>query len=446
MALETILLSDEEKNNIFPYKNLLIFLIILRDVFDNYINYRQYRRLGENRPIPKELISMGFNQEKHEESNKYSKAKLKYQIISQFFQNVIDLLFIYFELFPLEYNISKKLCQYIPLIKFNPQNEYGPLTVLVFMELIREEIKSLPFEVYMTFVIEEKFGFNKTTVSTFIKDQIKTFILYLIFLPPLMSLLVYIIIKGGKYFYIFVEIFVIILLFLFMWIYPNFIQPLFNKFKDLEEGDLKKQIFELANKVNFPLTKIYEMDESERSSHSNAYLFGFGKNKRIVLYDTLIKNLKPNEIVGTLAHELGHWKKWHSIFNFSFAFSYIFILFYLFQFFMNEEKIFISFGFEEKSVFIGLFIYFLMISVIMYFINFLQMFMTRHFEYQADNFACELGYGEDLKSALTKLTEENKSNLDPDPYFSMFNYTHPTLVERIKEINKYKEINNKKEN
>ena len=446
MAFETILLSDEEKNNIFPYKNLLIFLIILRDVFDNYINYRQYRRLGENRPIPKELIPMGFNQEKHEESNKYSKAKLKYQIISQFFQNVIDLLFIYFELFPLEYNISKKLCQYIPLIKFNPQNEYGPLTVIVFMELIREEIKSLPFEVYMTFVIEEKFGFNKTTVSTFIKDQIKTFILYLIFLPPLLSLLVYIIIKGGKYFYIFVEIFVIILLFLFMWIYPNFIQPLFNKFKDLEEGDLKKQIFELANRVNYPLTKIYEMDESERSSHSNAYLFGFGKNKRIVLYDTLIKNLKPNEIVGTLAHELGHWKKWHSIFNFSFAFSYIFILFYLFQFFMNEEKIFISFGFEEKSVFIGLFIYFLMISVIMYFINFLQMFMTRHFEYQADNFGCELGYGEELKSALTKLTEENKSNLDPDPYFSMFNYTHPTLVERIKEINKYKEINNKKEN
>ena len=188
------------------------------------------------------------------------------------------------------------------------------------------------------------------------------------------------------------------------------------------------------------------MDQSERSSHSNAYLFGFGKNKRIVLFDTLIKNLNPNEIVGTLAHELGHWKKWHTIFNFSFAFSYIFILFYLFQFFMNEEKIFISFGFEEKSVFIGLFIYFLMISVIMYFINFLQMFMTRQFEYQADNYACELGYGEELKSALTKLTEENKSNLDPDPYFSMFNYTHPTLVERIKEINKYKEINNKKEN
>ena len=288
MALETILLSNEEKNNIFPFKNLLIILIILRDIFDNYINYRQYKRLNENRPIPKELMPLGFDQKKHEESNKYSKAKLKFQIISQFIQNLVDLLFIYFDLFPIEYNISKKLCTYIPLIKINPQNEYGPLTIIILMELIREEIKDLPFEAYQTFVLEEKFGFNKTTKSTFIKDQIKTIILFAIFLPPIICLLVYIIIKGGKYFYIFTEIFFIILLFLFMWIFPNFIQPLFNKFKDLEEGDLKKQIFDLANSVNYPLKKIYEMDASQRSSHSNAYLFGFGKNKRIVLYDTLI--------------------------------------------------------------------------------------------------------------------------------------------------------------
>ena len=444
MALETILLSNEEKNNIFPYKNLLIFLIILRDIFDNYINYRQYKRLNENRPIPKELMPLGFDQKKHEESNKYSKAKLKFQIISQFIQNLVDLLFIYFDLFPIEYNISKKLCTYIPLIKFNPQNEYGPLTIIILMELIREEIKDLPFEIYQTFVLEEKFGFNKTTKSTFIKDQIKTIILFAIFLPPIICLLVYIIIKGGKYFYIFTEIFFIILIFLFMWIFPNFIQPLFNKFKDLEEGDLKKQIFDLANSVNYPLTKIYEMDASQRSSHSNAYLFGFGKNKRIVLYDTLIKNLSPKEIVSCLGHELGHWKKWHSIFNLLFVFVYIFILFYLLQFLLNDEKIFINFGFQEKSIFIGLFLFFIMYSPISYFINILQFFMTRHFEYEADKFACELGYADELKSSLTRLSEENKSNLDPDPYYSMINYTHPTLIERVKEINKYKELKIKK--
>ena len=225
-----------------------------------------------------------------------------------------------------------------------------------------------------------------------------------------------------------------------MWIYPNFIQPLFNKFKELEDGELKEGIFNLAKRVNYPLQKIYEMDASQRSSHSNAYLFGFGKNKRIVLFDTLIKKLNVKEIESVLGHELGHWKKWHSVFNLLFAFIYIFILFYLLQFYMYEKTIFISFGFKQKSTFIGLYLYFLIYSPLSYFINILQNFMTRNFEYQADNFSCELGYDEEIKLSLTKLTEQNKSSLDPDPLYSMLNYSHPTLIERVKAINKYPNI------
>ena len=444
MAIENILITEEEKNNMTPYKTYILIIMFLIQIFEIYIKYRQYRRLGESRPIPKELISLGLDKLKYEESQKYQLAKIKFKIILNLTKNAISLLFLYFDLNPLQYNISRKLCTSIPLIKFNPDNEYGPLFYFIFFELISEEIIDLPFELYETFVLEEKFGFNKTTLNTFIKDQIKTFILFLIIIPIVISLLVYVIIKGGKYFYIFTEICAIILMFIFMWVYPNIIQPLFNKFKELEEGDLKNGIMDLAKRVNYPLKKIYEMDASQRSSHSNAYLFGFWKNKRIVLFDTLIKNLEIKEIEGVLGHEFGHWAKWHSIILLFISFTNIFIIFYLLQFFINEIPIFISFGFEQKSVFIGLYLFFLIYSPVTFFINAIQNYIVRIIEYQADKYSYELGYGDYLKKALIKLSESNKSDLDPDPLYSIINYSHPILVERIRAINKYQ--NDKKEN
>ena len=444
MAIENILIMEEEKINMIPYKTYILIIMFLIQIFEIYIKYRQYRRLGENRPIPKELISLGLDKLKYEESQKYQLAKIKFKIILNITKNAMSLLFLYFDLNPLQYNISRKLCTSIPLIKFNPDNEYGPLFYFIFFELISEEIIDLPFELYETFVLEEKFGFNKTTLNTFIKDQIKTFILFLIILPIVISLLVYVIIKGGKYFYIFTEICAIILMFIFMWVYPNIIQPLFNKFKELEEGDLKNGIMDLAKRVNYPLKKIYEMDASQRSSHSNAYLFGFWKNKRIVLFDTLIKNLENKEIEGVLGHEFGHWAKWHSIILLFISFTNIFIIFYLLQFFINEIPIFISFGFEQKSVFIGLYLFFLIYSPVTFFINAIQNYIVRVIEYQADKYSYELGYGDYLKKALIKLSESNKSDLDPDPLYSIINYSHPILVERIRAINKYQ--NDKKEN
>ena len=444
MAIENILITEEEKINMIPYKTYILIIMFLIQIFEIYIKYRQYRRLGESRPIPKELISLGLDKLKYEESQKYQLAKIKFKIILNITKNAMSLLFLYFDLNPLQYNISRKLCTSIPLIKFNPDNEYGPLFYFIFFELISEEIIDLPFELYETFVLEEKFGFNKTTLNTFIKDQIKTFILFLIILPIVISILVYVIIKGGKYFYIFTEICAIILMFIFMWVYPNIIQPLFNKFKELEEGDLKNGILDLAKRVNYPLKKIYEMDASQRSSHSNAYLFGFWKNKRIVLFDTLIKNLEIKEIEGVLGHEFGHWAKWHSIILLFISFTNIFIIFYLLQFFINEIPIFISFGFEQKSVFIGLYLFFLIYSPVTFFINAIQNYIVRIIEYQADKYSYELGYGDYLKKALIKLSESNKSDLDPDPLYSIINYSHPILVERIRAINKYQ--NDKKEN
>ena len=194
MAIENILITEEEKINMIPYKTYILIIMFLIQIFEIYIKYRQYRRLGESRPIPKELISLGLDKLKYEESQKYQLAKIKFKIILNITKNAMSLLFLYFDLNPLQYNISRKLCTlsrklctFIPLIKFNPDNEYGPLFYFIFFELISEEIIDLPFELYETFVLEEKFGFNKTTLNTFIKDQIKTFILFLIILPIKLS-------------------------------------------------------------------------------------------------------------------------------------------------------------------------------------------------------------------------------------------------------------------
>ena len=440
MALEKILITEEEKNNMLPCKTYIISFLIITKILENYINYRQVLRLRENRLIPKELISLGLDQSKYEANQKYSLAKTKFKMYSTLFKDFFVLIFLYFNIYPLQYEISKKLCT-----KLNPENEYGPLIWFVILEIISEEMASLPCDVYETFFLEQKFGFNKSSIKTFIIDQIKTVFLFILFIPILVCLLVYIIIKCGEYFYIVAEIVSIFCLFLFMWIFPNFIQPLFNKFKELENHELYKSIINLAKRVNFPLKKIYEMDQSERSSHSNAYLFGFWKNKRIVLYDTLIKHLNKKEIEAVLSHELGHWAKWHSTVILFLAFTNFFIIFYLAKFFIEETAIFVSFGFEQKSIFIGLFLFFLSYYPVTFYIEIGQNFIVRNIEYQADKYSYDLGYGDLLITSLIKMSDFNKSDLDPDCLYSIVNDSHPTLIQRVRALNEYKNKDKDKE-
>ena len=443
MTIEKILITEEEKNNMIPYKAYIITSIIIIKLIENYFNFRQYRRLKENRPIPKELISVGLEQSKHEESQKYSLAKIKILMISNFIQNTVNILFIYYNINPIKYDIAKRLCVNIPYIKFNPENEYGPLFCFIFLEFILLKIIDLPFKLYETFIIDEKFGVNKSTLKRFIIDQIKTFILTLIILPIFITLLIYIIIKGGKYFYIFAEIFAIIIGLISIWVYPNFILPLFNNLKEIEDGNLKNGITKLAKQLNYPLKKIYEMDASQRSAQSSVYFTGLWKDKRIILYDNLIKNLDYKEIEGLTAHELGHWINWHGVFLLVISFTNFFIRFFLLQFFINEEGIYISFGFEQKSIFVGLYLFYIIHSPVSFFMNVMLNFFMRKIEYQGDKFACDLGYGDYLVKALCKLSESNKTDFDPDPFYSMVKYPRPTLIERVRAINHYQNAKKK---
>ena len=431
MAIEEII----DKTKTFPYKTLTIFLFLIKNLINNYISFRQYKHLSKNTKIPDELKDLGIDEKKYKETKIYSKEKLLHTIIESSFSEFLDIFVLYFNFYPFLWEISRN---FNTLFNISKNNEYMTVIFFSIIEFLRGTAIEIPFNFYLIFIIEEKYKFNTMTIKTFITDIIKTLLLKITFLPIIFVLLIKVIDWGGKNFYIYAEIFIIIIIFIFLWVYPNFIAPLYNKFKELEEGEIKERIFKLAQKVNFPLKKLYEVDESTRSAHSNAYLYGLGNNKRIVLYDTLIKKLTPEEIEAVLGHEIGHWKKSHNIKTLIITFVHVFILFYIFGFFMNDERIFLSFGFQNKSISIGLYLYFILYIPISYVIDILQFKLIRSFEYEADQYSKELGYSDQLISGLKKLFEKNLSDMDPDPLYSLVNNTHPTLIERVRALNEKK--------
>lgn len=414
----------------FPYKTICISLYAAKSVFEFYLKFRQYKRLCLKN-FPKELSQMGVTEEKYSESINYSTARMIFTLFSETFSFILELLILVFNF---NYFIWETGRNVTALLHLNPNNEYYAIFVFLNLEILRQTIIGIPFSLYDHFVLEEKFGFNKTTMSTYIKDLIKSFLLQVILIPLLVPLILVAISFGGKYFYIYAEIVCVILSFFMMWLYPNIIAPLFNKFSDLEEGPVKEKIYALAGKVEYPLKKIYVIDASTRTEHSNAYLYGLGKNKRIVLYDTLLQKLSPEEIESIVGHELGHWKCSHTIKMFIFAMIQIFVMFYLFSFFIDNDELLISFGFKTSTIFIGLMLFFNMFSPIIYIIDIFSLKMSRTFEYQADEFSFSLGYGQQLQTSLKKLHEKNLSNMDPDPLYSQFNYSHPTLIERCRQL------------
>jgi len=229
--------------------------------------------------------------------------------------------------------------------------------------LIVSTVSKLPFELYSTFVLEEKHGFNKQTLRLYFVDQLKYFVLAVVITIPIVCALIWLINWGGSYFYIYAWLFTLVVTLFLMTIYPNVIEPWFNTFKPLEEGELKSRIYDLAKQVKFPLTKLFVVDGSKRSSHSNAYFYGFFNNKRIVLYDTLLEQVKEiTGVLAILAHEIGHWKLNHVLKQLVLGQLQILTFFYLFGQMINSENMYTSFGFSEKpSVFFGIVIIFYVI-------------------------------------------------------------------------------------
>ncbi len=299
---------------------------------------------------------------------------------------------------------------------------------------IASDIIGTPFSLYHTFVIEEKFGFNKTTIKTFILDKIKGYLLAAIIGGGLLAFIVWIYGITGKYFWLYAwGVMAVFMMFATMF-YASIILPLFNKFTPLPEGELRSAIEAYCSKVGFKLNNLFVMDGSKRSSKANAFFSGLGSSKKIVLYDTLINNHTTDELVAVLAHEIGHYKKKHTRTGLIVGFFQTGLMLFILSLFLGNPALAEALGAKQSSFHLNILVFGMLYSPLSEILGILMNMLSRKHEYEADNFAKTTFNGEALASALKKLSVNNLSNLKPHPAYAFVHYSHPTLLERLAEL------------
>ncbi|KAL2552943.1 CAAX prenyl protease 1-like protein [Forsythia ovata] len=414
----------------FPYMEAVVGFMIIVYVFETYLDLRQHAAL-KLPTLPKPLMGV-ISQEKFKKSRAYSLDKSHFHFVHEFVTILMDSAILYFGILPWFWKRSGDLLVHVGL---NAENEI--LHTLAFLAgvMFWSQVTDLPFSLYSTFVIESRHGFNKQTIWLFFRDMIKGIVLAIVIGPPIVAAIIVIVQKGGPYLAIYLWAFMLVLSLVMMTLYPILIAPLFNKFTPLPDGELRVKIENLASSLKFPLKKLFVIDGSTRSNHSNAYMYGFFNNKRIVLYDTLIQQCKNDkEVVAVIAHELGHWKLNHTMYSFIAVQILTLLQFGGYTLVRNSKDLFQSFGFDTQPVLIGLILFQHTVIPLQHLVSFVLNLVSRAFEFQADAFAKKLGYGSALRAGLVKLQEENLSAMNTDPWYSAYHYSHPPLVERLAAI------------
>ena len=416
-----------EFNTIFF--TLLIALLLLwnLDFLATLLN------LGALKPeLPQELADV-YNPEKYAHSQEYARTNSRFGIISSIVSLTILLTFWFFGGFSWLDQWSRSLAL----------GDIPTGLVYVFALLLGNYLLNLPFTIYDTFVLEERFGFNKTTRGTFILDQVKSVTLMTLIGAPLLAgiLLIFLHVPQAWFWaWITFSAFVLAITYLA----PSLIMPLFNKFEPMEDGELKDAIYRMAEECDFPLTEITVMDGSKRSAKSNAFFMGFGKNKKIALYDTLVENHSTEELVAVLAHEIGHFKRKHIIQRIVLSILQFAVLFYLLGQIINPEssfaqQLFLAFGIpiENISAHAGIIFFAILFSPVSRFLGILLNAWSRKHEFEADAYAAEVQKTSDhLISALKKLSADNLSNLTPHRFRVILDYSHPPVLVRINALRK----------
>jgi STE24 endopeptidase len=403
------------------YLAIILFIIITEFVLEQLLDYLNYK--NRNAAIPDELKDL-YNPAEYKKQQDYEKTTGSLSFISSSFNLIIIVLMLTLNGFALINQIATS-------------NTNSPiLSALIFFGilLLASDILNTPFAIYSTFVIEEKFGFNKTTPKTFLSDKIKSWIISSIILSIILSAIIWFYTIGGTYFWIYAWGFITLFMIIMAMFYSNLIVPLFNKQTPLEDSQLKNEIEAFASKVGFKITNIYKIDGSKRSTKANAYFSGLGKKKRIVLYDTLINKLTTQEIVAVLAHEIGHYKKKHTLQSMIINILETGIMLYIFSLFVNNIELNKALGVNKIYFHISLLAFGLIYSPISTFTGLITNILSRKNEYEADNFAKTNYNAEHLISALKKLSKQSLSNLTPHPVYVFFHYSHPTLYQRIKKL------------
>jgi STE24 endopeptidase len=316
--------------------------------------------------------------------------------------------------------------------------EFGPvMSGLLYIGILflARSILMLPFNIYGTFVIEARFGFNRTTPCTFLLDRVKGLSLGLLLGGPLMAAILALFQYGGSYAWLYCWGAVTIFSLAMQYVAPTWIMPLFNKFTPMSPGELKEAVLAYARSVNFPVKNVLVMDGSKRSSKSNAFFTGFGRNKRIALFDTLIQQNSTPEMVAVLAHEIGHYKKNHIIQGMVIGILQTGVVFFLLSLFLNSLGLTQAFYMAQSSVYAALLFFGLLYTPIDLGLSIIMQMISRTHEYEADRFAANtIDEPNHLVDALKKLSTSNLSNLTPHPFYVFLNYSHPPLLQRIQTI------------
>ena len=405
--------------NIYFY--LIISFFILSFTWTQILSYLNRKRMT---PIlPERLIGI-YPPEEYAKQQDYQRTNSRFGLISGGFSFIIMAIVLLsgflgrFDIFLREYTNH---FLFLPLIFF------GIFTII-------NEIISFPFDWYATFTIEERFGFNKSTRKLFVTDWLKGIALSFLLGGVILSIILFVYQYTMKEFWLYAWIIVSVFSLVMTFFYSELIVPLFNKQTPLEEGELRDAIESFAKKAGFRLNNIFVMDGSKRSTKANAYFTGFGKKKRIVLFDTLFNDLTTEEIVAVLAHEIGHYKKKHFIYSLLLSILSSGAIFYVLSLFLGNTLLAEALGGEIASFHLGIIGFAFLFTPISEIMGLLVNYFSRKNEYQADAFAVQFGLGEALISALKKISVKSLSNLNPHPLAVFWYYSHPTLLQRIERI------------
>ena len=400
---------------------IIIAIILIDFVIDKIVDALNAKKFRD--PVPVELKDV-YDDAEYKRSQSYKKERFQFGIITSSFSLLTLLIFLFLDGFAYVDSIAASYSEN-PIIR-----------ALIFFGIIMfaSDILTLPFSYYSTFVIEEKYGFNKTTKKLFFLDKLKSWALMAIVGGAMLSLIIwfYQITENDFWWYAWILV-TLIILFINMF-YAKLIVPIFNKQSPLQEGTLRSKIETYAEKVGFKLDNIFVIDGSKRSTKANAYFSGFGKEKRITLYDTLITDLEEEEIVSVLAHEVGHYKRKHIVINLIASIVTTGFTLWLLSLFVGNETLSQALGVQKPSFHIGFIAFGLLYSPISEITGLIMNYLSRKFEYQADDFAKNTYKQDFLISSLKKLSKSSLSNLTPHKAYVFMHYSHPTLLQRIKNL------------
>ncbi len=396
---------------------VLIIQFLIETVLD-YLNAKHYKN-----PIPKELNDV-FDVEEYQKSQEYKRTNYRFGLLTSIFSLLLTLSFLILGGFEWIDSIARSITE----------NTITIALLFFGFIMIGSDIITTPFSYYQTFVIEEKFGFNKSTKKLFFLDKLKGWSMTALLGGGVLALIIWFFQWAGSNFWIYAWTLITVFTVFMNLFYSRLIVPIFNKQMPLENGSLKNKIESYAQKTGFELKHIFVIDGSKRSTKANAYFSGFGKEKRVTLYDTLINDLEEDEIVAVLAHEVGHYKRKHIIFNLTASILSMGITLFVLSIFINTPQISLAIGVLKPSFHAALIGFGILYSPISEITGLVMNYFSRKFEYQADDYAKNTFAALPLITSLKKLSKNSLSNLTPHPAYVFMHYSHPPLIDRIKNL------------